>query len=252
MRGREPDASRPERKDPVVFWILRPSRCGECGDPLESGELLSMECGKPLCMECADLDFLTYLPKGDAALTRRASKYSTLSAVVVRFSRARRRYERQGILVEQAALERAEEECLSDAARRAARQERDEHRREQQDRELEQRMKAAIRELFPGCPPDEAGAIARRATVRGSGRVGRTAGGKALEEGALTAAVVAAIRHVHTRYDELLMRGWNRSAARGEVREKVERVLERWRTPQRARNASPGAHVPGVREPEAG
>jgi hypothetical protein len=46
-----------------------------------------------------------FLPAGDAALSRRARKASTLSAVVVRFSRPRKRYERQGILVEPKARE---------------------------------------------------------------------------------------------------------------------------------------------------
>ena len=62
-------------------------------------------------MQCADLDHLVYLPAGDAALTRRAKRASRLSAVVVRFSRSRQRYERQGILVEEEALEAAEAEC---------------------------------------------------------------------------------------------------------------------------------------------
>ena len=48
-----------------------------------------------LCMSCADMDHLVFLESGDAALTRRAKRASRLSAVVVRFSRARRRYERQ-------------------------------------------------------------------------------------------------------------------------------------------------------------
>jgi hypothetical protein len=65
-------------------------------------------------MACADMDHLVFLPSGDAALTRRAKTNSRLSAVVVRFSRARKRYERQGILVEEDALERAEQECLAD------------------------------------------------------------------------------------------------------------------------------------------
>ena len=62
-----------------------------------------------LCMY-AVLDHLVYLGRGDAALTRRARKYSSLAAVVVRFSRARKQYERQGILVEPEALHRAEGE----------------------------------------------------------------------------------------------------------------------------------------------
>jgi hypothetical protein len=39
--------------------------------------------------------------------------------VVVRWSRSRKRYERQGILAESEAIERAEPECLSDAEVRA-------------------------------------------------------------------------------------------------------------------------------------
>ena len=55
-------------------------------------------------MSCAHMDHLVFLPRGDAGLTRRAKQASALSAVVVRWSPARKRYERQGILVEEAAL----------------------------------------------------------------------------------------------------------------------------------------------------
>jgi hypothetical protein len=75
-------------------------------------------------MRCAKLDHLFYLPAGAAALTRRATRASRLTAVVVRFSRARRRYERQGVLVEEAALAAAERKCLGEeeaAARRELR-----------------------------------------------------------------------------------------------------------------------------------
>lgn len=90
----------------VVISPLRDWTCTGCGG---TGGLLLMEEQGPLCMECAGLDHLVYLPSGDAALTRRARSESTVSAVVVRFSRSRKRYERQGILVEEAALERAEQ-----------------------------------------------------------------------------------------------------------------------------------------------
>lgn len=86
-------------------------QCRQCGG---AGWLLKMEDGAPCCMACADLDHLVFLPAGDTALTRRARQYSALSAVVVRFSRARRRYERQGVLVEEVALARAERECLAE------------------------------------------------------------------------------------------------------------------------------------------
>jgi len=68
---------------------------------------------------CADLAHLEYLPSGNTALTRRATKHSPLRAVVVQWARARKRYERQGILVTVEALCRAEEECLADEDRRA-------------------------------------------------------------------------------------------------------------------------------------
>ena len=111
-------------EDIVVFSILRESACAECGRELWKGALLRMEADRPLCLACADLDHLVFLPRGDTAVTRRASQYSTLRAVVVRFSRSRKRYERQGVLVDEQALARAEQECLADAEARAAARER--------------------------------------------------------------------------------------------------------------------------------
>jgi len=69
--------------------------------------------------------------------------------VVVRFSRSRGRYERQGILVENAALERAEQECTLDADARATTRARAAVLRGEQDRELITRMTKAILDLFP-------------------------------------------------------------------------------------------------------
>jgi hypothetical protein len=220
-----------EAKDLVVFDILRESKCAECGHDLLAGDFLFMEGEHPLCLGCADLDHLVYLPRGDTALTRRARKHSSLSAVVVRFSRARKRYERQGVLVEEAALERAEAECSADADERSVRRERAEIRRDKQDQILTARMAEAIRQMFPGCPPEEARAIAAHTSVRGSGRVGRSAAGRELEEEALRVAVIAAIRHRHTKYDRLLMKGFGRMDARDVVRDDIDRVLESWRYP---------------------
>src|SRR5215510_12791615 len=83
----------------VVFSIINPSVCSDCGAELGRGSFLRMEKQKPLCLECADLDHLVFLSSGDVALTRRSRKYSNLSAVVVKFSLSRRRYERQGLIV---------------------------------------------------------------------------------------------------------------------------------------------------------
>ena len=223
MTQAQPEAS----KELIVFSILREAKCTECGVEIWRGDLLSMESGKPLCMKCADLDHLVVLPRGDTALTRRAKKHSGLWAVILRFSRSRKRYERQGLLVEEAALRQAEEECAADAPRRAAQREVAAERRVEDDRKLAANMTSAIRELFPGCSPREAASIAAHTTVRSSGRVGRTAGGQSLDPAAITAAAVAAIRHKHTRYDELLMAGVPRFEARAAIRDDLEAVLER-------------------------
>ena len=220
-----------ESKELVVYSILRDSACNVCGKELWKGDFLFMDGEHPLCLSCADFDHLVYLPRGDAALTRRARKHSPLNAVVVRFSRSRGRYERQGVLVSETALERAEQECLADAPQRARRRERDEVRRAEDDRKLAAHIAEAILKLFPGCPPGEARVIAAHTALRGSGRVGRTSAGRGLETEALTAAVIAAIRHRHTRYDELLMSGYCRTDARDSIHEAVDQVIERWRHP---------------------
>lgn len=223
--------SKIESRNLVVFSILRESKCSECNQQLSKGNFLFKEGGRGLCISCADLDELVYLPRGDAALTIRARRYSVLWAVVVRFSRTRGRYERQGILVSEAALDQAAEECLADRELRALRRERDAERRAEYDRGLVAQMAKEISRVFPGCPPKEARAIAEHTARRGSGRVGRTAAGQSLEEGALTLAVVAYIRHRHTRYDQLLARGYYRNEARAAIREDVDLVLHTWRNP---------------------
>jgi len=182
-----------------------------------------------MCLDCADLGHLEYLPSGDAALTRRATKASRLSAVVVRWNTRRHRYERQGILAEPAAIEQAARECLSDADARARRRERDEVRRADQDVQFRGEFAAAIREQFPGCPPDRAEAIAFHAAARGSGRVGRSAAGRALDPDAVHLAVVASVRHVDTGYDDLLMSGLDRQSARAHVRHQVDDIVDAWR-----------------------
>src|SRR5438132_9637652 len=174
--------SHPRRRssrDLVAVSPLKDWTCSGCG--AESGDLLLMRDAGPICLACADMDHLVFLGSGDAALTRRARKHSRLSAVVVRFSRARRRYERQGILVEEQAIERAERECLADADARARQRERAAVRREAEDIEFHERMANEIERLEPGCPRERAESIARHAGRRGSGRVGRSAAGRALD-----------------------------------------------------------------------
>src|ERR1700730_41146 len=117
-----------------VFISNRESKCDECGEELGRKAWITVEREKgALCLTCGDLDHLPFLPAGDAAVTRRARKHSALSAVVLKFSRARKRYERQGLLVEGKALAQAEVECLADDEIRARRSERERNRRTELD-----------------------------------------------------------------------------------------------------------------------
>lgn len=204
--------------------------CHECGG---SGDLLMMEGPGPICLSCADLDHLVFLPAGDATLTRRARKASALSAVVVRFARTRKRYERQGILVEQDALDAAEQSCLADEDVRAHRRERTAELRISHDAQFVGRLQAEIVRLFPGCPTGRARAIAAWTGTRGSGRVGRSAAGHSLDRTAVELAVTASVRHQDTGYDTLLMKGVPRAEARERVRAEVQAVVDRWRIQRR-------------------
>jgi len=108
-RKRERLAEKASRAPELV--VIQPLNtewtCHRCGG---TGGLLVMENPGPACLRCVGLDDLEFLPAGDASLTRRVKAKSARSAVVVRFSRSRRRYERQGLLVQPAALAEAQAE----------------------------------------------------------------------------------------------------------------------------------------------
>ena len=193
------------------------------------GRFLHVDQDRPLCLACADLDHLVFLPSGDAALTRRAGRYSTLRAVVVRFSRARKRYERQGILVEEEAPARAEEECLSDSDSRQRARERAAEKRRELDAAYVEAFAGRIGELFPGCSDEERRDIAEHACEKHSRRVGRFAAAKELQENAVELAVRAHIRHTQTRYDALRSGEVARDEARAMVAPFVEGRLREMR-----------------------
>lgn len=217
-----------ESEDLVVFMVRRETKCAECGRELFDGNLLRMEDNRPLCLDCADLGHLEFLASGNTALTRRATKHSPLRAVVVRWSRTRKRYERQGILVTPAAIDRAEAECVADEEQRARQRERAAIRRAAEDSEYESAIAEKLKAMFPGCPPEAAARIAKWTCRKHSGRVGRSAAAKEFDPQALRLAVIAHIRHEHTRYDELLMKHGDRAYARELVRDEIEKVLASW------------------------
>jgi hypothetical protein len=114
-RKRERVAEKASRAPELV--VIRPLNmewtCHRCGG---MSVFLMTENAGPACLRCVGLDDLDFLPAGDTSLTRRAKAKSARYAVLVRFGRTRRRYERQGLLVESQALADAQRE-LADQGR---------------------------------------------------------------------------------------------------------------------------------------
>jgi hypothetical protein len=176
------------------------------------------------------LEHLAFLPSGNAPLTRRAKKHSRRYAVVLKWSRARKRYERQGLLVEEEALAKAEAECFADEEARERRRQRNAVRRAELDEQYVASFARRIRELFPNCPLNREQAIAEFACLKYSGRVGRSGAAKQLDENAIRLAVIAHVRHEETDYDSLLGRGMERYEARQCVQGRIGQVLADWET----------------------
>jgi hypothetical protein len=215
-----------------VVWISHREgeRCAGCGADVGRGTLIviTAELGVR-CLGCAGLADLEYLPSGDTALTRRALALSPRSAVVVELSRARTRHERRGVLVETPAIAAARHACEEDADRRAEARDKSRERADREQAAYVSRFAERIVELFPGCPREDADAIARRACETSSGRVGRSAAARALEARPVELAVRAYVRHRYTPYEDLLAGGLETEAARTRVADAITERLDRWR-----------------------
>jgi hypothetical protein len=220
--------------------------CAGCGNAFARGDLARLERGSGArCLACAGLADLALLPSGDPALTRRAAALSPRHVLVLEFNRRRKRNERRGTLVEAAALERARAACEADRAEREGKAEKRRAREAVRDAGYVAAFAAEVRRSFPGCPEEEAAAIARHACEKHSGRVGRSAAAKEFDPETVELAVRAHLRHVHTDYDRLRDGRLDKRSARDAVRDRIDGIAERWRSSGR-----PGPPAP--RPPSAG
>ncbi|MFA5203182.1 MAG: DUF2293 domain-containing protein [Lentisphaeria bacterium] len=228
--------------EPVLHAQAHSPGCAQCRAAVPAGALVRPAANRGvLCLECADLGGLEFLPSGD--VTRRAQQHSRRWAPVVEWNRRRKRYERRGTLVEPAALRQAVAACAADAGRREAKRQADGHRREREELRYRAEFAQMIQKLFPGAPDDVAGEVAAHACEKSSGRVGRCAAAKDFSEKAVTLAVVAHVRHLETSYDRLLAMGYSRERARERIRERLQDVLAAWRR-RPAAPRSPAAPPP--------
>ncbi|KAH6639055.1 hypothetical protein C7974DRAFT_125604 [Boeremia exigua] len=89
-----------------------------------------------------------------------------------------------------------------------------------------QAVASEVGDRFPKIPEEEKAALLKHAFKKHSRRVGR-AGTVPLPRKVLL-AIIAHVRHRHTKYDTLLAQGMERTTARKIVNRKIESVMRDW------------------------
>lgn len=205
----------PRHAQPNILAAEHAWECNTCGgEPTDP--LLRVKAGG-ICLDCTGLGHLVFLPSGDANLTRRTTRASGVTGVVYRMNTRRRRYQRQGILTEQRAVELAARQCLEDDDLTP--------RRLRVDDALRREIADHIRAQFPGCPPLRAEAIAFYAAVRRRACRNRDS---AADPDFVRAAVTNSVRRIDTDYDRLLLTGLERADAERAVQNRVDDTLRTW------------------------
>lgn len=206
-------------------------KCCKCNQNIKKGDFAVSESekGSALCFKCSPFRDLLFLPSGDAALTRRSKKHSSLSAIVQQWNNRRRRYERRGIFVEQNAIDIAKKECLADQEQRRIKNVKAAAKRELQDIEYIKQFSLKIREFYPSIPKGREEVIAKHACKKYSGRVGRTAAAKDFDGDIIERAVIAHIRHHETEYDNLFGQGRRKKDIREDIKPLINKILKKWK-----------------------
>lgn len=214
-----------------VFISNERQKCNSCKNTLSCKSLILLKPNKKvICMKCAGLQHLVLLPSGNVAMTRRSKKHSRLKSipVVMGWSRAKRRYERKGILLEKKAIRKAKKECRLDAGERKLRQLQRAIKAAEFEKKYIAEFALHIRKFFPFMPKDREFEIAKHACTKYSRRIGRSANAKEFDKRAVKLAVIAHIRHIETNYDEQLCDSVDRLDARKKIAKQVNEILQKW------------------------
>jgi hypothetical protein len=206
-------------------------KCIKCNSPISLGQAFVAETEKSrgTCFACSPFVGYPLLPPGNAALTRRSKKHSTLCGVLLTWNQRRKRFERKGQYVEALAIEKAKIECAADQKVRDSKNEKAAVVRVEQDKVYIENFALAIRKLYPSCPVKREFDIATHACEKHSGRVGRTANAKNFEKHMIDLAVEAHIRHLETNYDDQFGKGKGKKQIRSDIKFDVSRIMMKWR-----------------------
>ena len=205
-------------------------RCRDCKQPVRLGQayVAESENHSGTCLSCSPFASLAFLPPGDAAMTRRSKKHSSICGILFAWNRRRKRFERKGQYVEAKAIEIARLECAKDKEKRALKNEKAAVVRAEHDKVYIKEFAIAIRKRYPNCPRNREVEIAKHACEKYSGRVGRTAGAKQFDAKMIDLAVEAHIRHKETNYDSQFKTGKTKRVIRSNVKESIDLILRRW------------------------
>ena len=208
-------------------------RCSHCKKPVRFGEayVAETENHRGTCFTCSPFVKTTFLEPGNAALTRRSKKHSSVCGILFQWNKRRKRFERKGQYVEAKAIELAQKECEADAQKRAVSNEKAAIKRTAEDKIYIAEFSKAIRKLYPGCPKNREVAIAKHACKKHSGRVGRSANAKQFDKAMIDLAVEAHIRHKETNYDSQFNMGITKRNIRSNVKQDITKILQKWRRP---------------------
>ncbi len=208
-------------------------KCSQCQVRIPKGGLFvaESETEKGTCFNCSAFVSYTFLPTGDAALTRRSKKYSTRCGILMVWNPRRKRFERKGQYVEQAAIDQAKMECLADQDIRQVKNKKAAIKRAEADKIYIQNFALAIRKRYPSCPIKREFEIAGHACEKHSGRVGRTANAKQFDNHMIDLAVEAHIRHKETNYDQQFGSGKRKREIRSNVKFDIQRIMVKWKQP---------------------
>jgi len=101
------------KKLPVAYKLTSGSRCYNCDLKREAGSIVTLKREEDekevLCAKCSQLETLEFLPGNKAKLTQVARNNSVRKFVVMQWSQLWKCYERQGLLLEPSAIDKAQE-----------------------------------------------------------------------------------------------------------------------------------------------
>ena len=205
--------------------------CNQCYKPIAKGQhfVAETEKNKGTCLKCSTFRSYSFLPSGDAAMTRRTKKHSSRCGVVQQWNHRRKRYERKGQFIELKAIALAKQECDADKEKRLISNKKAAVKREIDDKIYIEAFSIAIKNRYPSCPTNREIEIAQHACLKHSGRVGRTANAKQFDPKMIDLAVEAHIRHTETNYDNQFGKGIRKKEIRSNLKYDILKIMGSWK-----------------------